>query len=108
MSSGLCKNLEGTIFPLQIETLKDRVDDAVDTGHVNKAHHGSSSASDFHETTLDHVDSTQLPPQPPRQREEGEQFGQVLLQAAHPRTIVATPASLDTDPAAGPPIPPGS
>lgn len=58
MSSGLCKNLEGAIFPLQIETLKDGVDDSVDTGHVNKAHHTSSSSSDFYETTLDHVGST--------------------------------------------------
>jgi hypothetical protein len=65
MSSGLCKKLEGAIFPFQVETLEDGVDDSVYTGHVYKAHHGPCPPTDFDETALNHVGGTQLPLQSP-------------------------------------------
>ena len=53
MSSGLCKKLEGAVFPFQVESLEDGVDDSVDAFYVDKADHGSSSAAHFHEAALD-------------------------------------------------------
>jgi hypothetical protein len=38
MSSCLCKKLEGAVFPFQIKSLEDGVDDSI---HVDKANHGS-------------------------------------------------------------------
>jgi hypothetical protein len=37
MSSCLCKKLEGAVFPFQIKSLEDGVDDSI---HVDKAYHG--------------------------------------------------------------------
>jgi len=62
MSSGLCKNLEGAVAPFQIKPVKDRVDDPVDAGHVDEAHHRSGAPSDLYENPLDHVRRPQLPP----------------------------------------------
>ena len=42
MSSSLCKNLEGAIFPLQVEAMKDRVDNAVHAFDIHKADHRPS------------------------------------------------------------------
>ena len=39
MSSSLCKNLEGAIFPLQVEAVEDRVDDAVHAFDIHQADH---------------------------------------------------------------------
>jgi len=39
MSSCLCKKLEGAVFPFQIESLEDGVDDAVYAFHVHETHH---------------------------------------------------------------------
>ena len=92
MSSGVCKKLEGAVFPFQVEALEDGINDTVYAGYVDKANHRSSSPANFYETTLDEVGGTQLPPQPPGQGEEGQQFGKIALQAPHHGTIVAMPA----------------
>ncbi len=55
MSSRLCKKLEGAVFPFQVESLEDGVDDAVDAGHVDEADHGPGAATHFHEAALDYV-----------------------------------------------------
>jgi hypothetical protein len=36
MSSGLCKDAEGAVAPLEVKALKDGVDDSVDTGDVDE------------------------------------------------------------------------
>src|SRR5471030_1760236 len=36
MSSCLCKNAEGAVFPVQVESLEDGVNDAVHALHVDK------------------------------------------------------------------------
>jgi hypothetical protein len=61
MSSGLCKKLEGAVFPLQVESLEDRVSDAVYAFDVHEADHGPSASSHFHEAALDDVGGAQLP-----------------------------------------------
>jgi hypothetical protein len=40
MSSGLCKKLKGAVFPFQVESLEDGVDDSVDAFYVDKANCG--------------------------------------------------------------------
>jgi hypothetical protein len=36
MSSRLCKSLEGAVFPFQVKSLEDGINDAVHTSHVEK------------------------------------------------------------------------
>jgi hypothetical protein len=55
MSSGLCKQLEGAVFPRQVESLENGVDDAVDAGHIDEADHGPSSSAHLHEAALNNV-----------------------------------------------------
>src|SRR5207302_11382013 len=55
MSSGLCKELEGAVFPFQVESLEDGVDDAVHAGHVDEPDQGPGSSSYFHETAFHHI-----------------------------------------------------
>jgi hypothetical protein len=55
MSSCLCKKLEGAIFPFQIESLENGVNDSVHALHVHKANHGPGAAPDFHKAALDDV-----------------------------------------------------
>jgi hypothetical protein len=43
MSSSLCKQLEGTAFPFQIESLENRADDSIHTLEVHKSHRGPGS-----------------------------------------------------------------
>src|SRR3954468_11016577 len=62
-SSRLCKNAEGAVFPFQVETLEDGVDDAVHGFDVDEADHGPRSSPDFDETAFDDVGGTQLAPQ---------------------------------------------
>src|SRR5579864_734041 len=81
MSSGLCKKVEGAVFPFQVESLEDGVDDAVDALHVDEADHGPSSAANFHEAAFDDIGGAHLLPQVAGQGEEREQFRQVALQA---------------------------
>ena len=47
MSSCLCKKAEGAIFPSQVESLEDGVDDAVHGLHVDEADHGAGTAANF-------------------------------------------------------------
>jgi len=75
MSSGLCKNLEGAAPPFQVEP----VDDPVDAGHVDEAHHRPGAPSDLHENPLDHLGRPQLPPQVLGKAEEAQQFRQLPL-----------------------------
>src|SRR3972149_8530433 len=82
MSSCLCKELEGAIFPANffIHAVENGVDDAVHARDVYKADHGSSAAAHLHEAALDGVGGAQLAPQVPGKAKEGQQLGQVLLQ----------------------------
>src|SRR5271157_3646010 len=61
-SSCLCKNPEGAVFPFQIKSLEDGVDDAVHALHIDKTDHGPSAAANFHETTLNDIGGAQLLP----------------------------------------------
>src|ERR1700740_1479799 len=63
MSSCLCKKLEGAVFPFQVKSLKDGVDDPVHAFHVDEADHGPGAAPDFHEAALDDVGGAQALPQ---------------------------------------------
>src|SRR3990170_3199008 len=83
MSSCLCKQLEGAVFPLWIHPVKDREYDAIHTLHVDKANHRSSAATNLHETALDDVGGAQLSPQMSRELEERQQLRQVSLQLPH-------------------------
>ena len=62
MSSCLCKNPEGAVFPFRflIQAIEDGIDDPVDAGHIDKADHGSRAPADLHEAALDDVGGTQL------------------------------------------------
>lgn len=42
-----CKNLEGAIFPFQVESLENGVNDSIHALHVHKANHGPGAAPDF-------------------------------------------------------------
>src|SRR6202142_3727317 len=74
MSSGLCKKLEGAVFPFQVESLEDGIDDTVHAGNVDEADHGPGSSSYFHETAFDDIGGAHLLPQVPRQGKERQQF----------------------------------
>ena len=63
MSSGLCKNFEGAVAPFKIETVKDRIDNAVDAGHIDEADHGPCAPPDFYKNPLDQIGGEQLPPE---------------------------------------------
>lgn len=57
MSSCLGKKPEGAISPFRffVEAVEDRVQDAIDAGHVDEAHHGSRTPANFHEAPLDDI-----------------------------------------------------
>ncbi len=55
MSSCLCKKLEGAIFPFQVESLKDGVNDSIHALHVHKANHGPGATPNFHEAALNDI-----------------------------------------------------
>jgi hypothetical protein len=55
MSSCLCKRLEAAIFPFQVESLENGVNDSIHALHVHKANHGQGAAPDFHEAALNDV-----------------------------------------------------
>src|SRR5258707_8714453 len=91
MSSGLCKKLEGAVFPFQVESLEDGIHDAVHAGYVDEADHGPGSSSYFHEAAFDDVGSAYLLPQVPGQGEERQQLRQIALQATYHRPILSQP-----------------
>jgi hypothetical protein len=62
-SNRSCKNAEGAGFPLQIESLEDRVDNPVHGLHVDEADHEPGAAADSNETALDDIGGAQLAPQ---------------------------------------------
>jgi len=94
MSSGLCKNLEGAVPPFQIESVKDRVDNPVDAGHVDEAHHRPGAPPDLHEDPLNHIRRSQLPPQVLRKTEKAQQLRQVPLKLSDHAGVLRTPAFL--------------
>ena len=87
MSSCLCKQAEGSIPPLFVETVKNGTNDSIHALYVDEADHRSGATAHFHEAPLDHIGGAQLPPQMPAKAEEGQQFGQVLLELSHPGAI---------------------
>src|SRR5271165_3241278 len=95
MSSRLCKKVEGAVFPFQVESLEDGVDDAVHALHIDKADHGTGSSSNFDEAAFDDVGGAHLLPQVPGQGEKREQFRQVVLQAANHGAVVPQPAGAE-------------
>ncbi len=81
MSSGLCKKVEGAVFPFQVESLEDGVDDAVHAGHIDEADHGPGSSSYFQETAFNDIGGADLLPQMPGQGKKRQQFRQIAFQA---------------------------
>jgi len=75
MSSCLCKKLEGAIFPFQVESLENGVNDSIHALSVHKANHGSGAAPHFHEAALDNVGGPQLTLQMLGEVEEAQQLG---------------------------------
>jgi hypothetical protein len=72
MSSRLCKSVEGAVTPFQIEPLEYRVDDAVDTCHVDET---DRAPPHLHKNSFNDAGGPQLPPQMAREAEEGQQLG---------------------------------
>src|SRR6266478_1126047 len=90
-SSCFCKKSEGTVLPLLIEPLKNRIDDSLHAGHIHEQHHGPGAPADFHEASFDGIGGAQLAPQRLREIEERKQFGQVALQPLHQSRIASLP-----------------
>ena len=40
MSSRLCKNPEGAVFPIQVKTLEDGIDDSIHALYIDETDHG--------------------------------------------------------------------
>jgi hypothetical protein len=59
----VCKKFEGAVFPLLIKSLKDGVDDPVDTPNVHEDCHRPSAAPNFDKTTLDQIRGPHFLPQ---------------------------------------------
>ena len=62
MSSRLCKNLEGAVFPVQVKSLEDGIDDAIHTLNIHEADHRPGSPAYFDETTLNQIGGAQFTP----------------------------------------------
>jgi hypothetical protein len=92
-SSRLCKYAEGAVFPFQVESLEDGVDDSVHGFDVDEADHGACSLPDFDETAFDDVGSTQLAPQVFGETEESQQFGQIAFHLPHHAGVERTLAA---------------
>src|SRR5437899_6401108 len=84
-SSCLCKKAEGAVFPfiLLVHSVEDGIDNPIHAADIDEADHGPRAASHFHETPLDDIGGAELAPKVTREVEEGEQLGQILLQALH-------------------------
>src|SRR2546422_4343163 len=84
-SSCLCKKPEGAVFPfgLLVHSVEDGIDNPIHAADIDEANHGPRAASHFHETPLDDIGGAELAPKVTREVEEGEQLGQILLQALH-------------------------
>src|SRR5581483_8003543 len=80
MSRGLCKNLEGAVFPFQVEALEDGIDDSIHAFDVHKANHGPGAPPDLYKTALDDVGGAQLPPEMPGKAEKRQQLRQIAFQ----------------------------
>src|SRR4026207_1670639 len=91
-SSCLCKKLEGAIFPLLVEAVKDGKDDSVHTVNVGESHHGSSPSTDFDKTTFNDVGGPHGAPHRFRTIEEVQQFRKILLQPTHHAGVGLLPA----------------
>src|SRR5579875_3175815 len=94
-SSCLCKYAEGAVFPFQIESLEDGVDDAVHGLHVDEANHGPGSSTHFDEAAFDDIGGAQLAPQVLGKTVEGQQVGQIAFQLPHHGGIFPAPAAAE-------------
>jgi len=72
MSSRLCKNLEGAIFPFQVKSLEDGINDAIHTSHIHETNHWPGPPTYFDKTTLNDVGGAQFTPQMLGQGKERE------------------------------------
>jgi len=55
MSSGLCKQLEGAVFPLRMKSVRDRISDPVHARQVHKADPGPGSPAAFDAAAFHHL-----------------------------------------------------
>lgn len=74
--------------------MKDQVDDPVDAGHIDEAHHRPGTPAELDEHPLDHIGRPQLPPQVFRKTEEAQQSRQVSLELFDEGRIVGPPLLL--------------
>ena len=70
------------VFPFQIESLEDGVDDSVYGLYVHEAHHGAGGAAHFDETALDYVGGAQLSPQMAGNGRHRQQLGQIAFHSS--------------------------
>src|SRR5579875_2174257 len=94
-SSCLCKYAEGAVFPFQIESLEDGVDDSVHGLHVDEANHGPGSSTHFDEAAFNDVGGAQLAPQVLGKMVEDQQVGQIAFQLPHHGGIFPAPAAAE-------------
>src|SRR6266568_6557214 len=92
-SSCLCKKPEGAVFPfgLLVHSVEDGIDNPIHASDVDEADHGPRAASHLDEATLDDVGGAELRPKLTGEVKEGQQLGQVLLQALHHGRIRVSP-----------------
>src|SRR5579875_2081562 len=71
MSSCLCKKAKDAVPPLMlfVVAIEDGIDNPVDAGGVDEAHHRSRAATNFHEAPLNDVGCAQRTPEVPREIE---------------------------------------
>ena len=91
MSSGLCKKVECAVFPFQVKSLEDGVNDSIHALHVDKADHGPGAAPEFHEAALDDVGGAQFAPKMPGETKEGQHLRQVSFQLPNHAGIALLP-----------------
>ncbi|HSQ18986.1 MAG TPA: hypothetical protein VLR92_01295, partial [Blastocatellia bacterium] len=61
-SSSLCKSSEGSILPLQVEAVENRVDDSIYAPYIYEADHWTGTPPDLDETPFNHVGRPELLP----------------------------------------------
>ena len=96
MSSCLCKKSEGAVFPLFVQSVKDRIEDSIHALDIDKANHWSCPPSDFHEAAFDGIGGAKLLPEMLGKIEKAQQFRQVLFQLPHHAGICFPPFPRET------------
>ena len=63
MSSRLCKNPDGAVFPFQVDSLEAGINDAIYTLYIHKTDYRPRAPTYINETTLNDVGGAQFTPQ---------------------------------------------